>query len=114
MTTYFGFGIAPSMFPLDCKIVRCQLTVDEVKAKVREGVVPCLNPFHAATIKAMRERFGIDVPIPPKAPKVVLGIADSVIVMGVVGLDRLEGRNEYTHEEIEAASFEFSIFTVTE
>lgn len=113
-TTYFGFGIAPSMFPADCAIVRKTLTPEGVKELVGQGVVPCLNPSHAATIAAMKDKFELDLPIPEKAPAVALKPGDSVIVMGVRGLPRLEGRHEYTHEEVAQATFDFSVFTVTE
>jgi hypothetical protein len=113
-TTFFGFGIAPSMFPVDCVITRKGLTPEAAKALVEQGVVPCLNPSHKATIDAMKGKFDIEVPIPDKAPAVALNPGDSVIVMGVRGLPRLEGRHEYTDEEVARATFDFSVFTVTE
>jgi len=67
MTTYFGFALADGMFSETgggCTIVRRTLTEDEVRDRVEKGLEPCLNPSHGATITAMRERFGIDVPIP--------------------------------------------------
>ncbi len=109
---YFGFGIAPSMFPEACAISRRPLSVDEVKALVEAGVESCLNPSHAATIAVMWSRFGLDVAIPERAPRVILSSHDSVVVMGVSGLPRLEGRHEYTDEEVAAAAFSFSIFTI--
>ena len=110
--SFFGFGIAPSMFPETCTITRRPLTVDEVKSIVAEGVVPCLNPSHTATIAVMNTRFGIEVEIPERAPRVSLENGDRVVVMGVRGLPRLEGRHEYTDEEVENAQFSFSIFSV--
>ncbi|MBU0595551.1 YddF family protein [Candidatus Bipolaricaulota bacterium] len=112
MSVFFGFGIAPSMFPESCEIARRPLAVDEVRELVAEGIVPCLNPSHTATIAVMRARFGLDVAIPERAPSVRLAHGDSVIVLGVSGLPRLEGRHEYTAEEIEGARFSFSIFRV--
>jgi len=111
-TTYFGFALADGMFSGDCVITRKTLTVDEVKTLVTQGIVPCLNPSHEATIKAMRARFGIDVPIPEKPPQVVLGTGDAVVVMGVRGLPRLTDRHEYTEEEIAKAMFVFSMYTI--
>jgi hypothetical protein len=102
------------MFPPDCSIERSGLTPEWVKGLVKYGlVVPCLNPSHAATINVMRERFGINIEIPARAPVVSLSLGDSVIVMGVSGLPRLEGRHEYTQDEINGAVFEFSRFRVT-
>jgi hypothetical protein len=62
----------------------------------------------------MKEKFGLNVAIPAMAPRVALNAGDSVIVMGVRGLIRLEGRHEYTEEEVAQATFQFSMYTVTE
>ena len=113
MTNFFGFAISDSMFSGACTIRREVLTVDEVRAMAEAGaLVPCLNPSHKATIDAMRSRYGINVEIPETAPRVSAVSGDSIIVMGVRGLPRLEGRHEYTEEEIAAATFNFSKYTV--
>lgn len=108
---YFGFALADSMFNGDCMIMRKALTADEVKVMAQE-LTPCLNPSHKATIDAMRARFDIDVEIPEQPPRVSVGIGDGVVVMGVRGLPRLTDRHEYTEEEIAAATFSFSEYTV--
>jgi len=111
--TYFGFGIAPSMFPNNCVIRRWPLSLEMLKDVLRvKEVTSCLNPSHVATIAAMREKFGLEVPIPEKAPVVSLQKGDTIIVMGVSGLPHLEGRHEYTTEEIAKAEFAFSVFQV--
>lgn len=112
--TFFGFGIGPSMFPSDCAIAKRSLSPEQAKAVVAEGVEPCLNPSHKASIDAMRSRFGIEVGIPEKAPVVKLSFGDRLLVMGVSGLPRLEGRHEYTDAEIAGAKFDFSLWTVSE
>lgn len=110
---FFGFALADSMFAGDCDIRRKSLTANEVGAMAKAGeLTPCLNPSHQATIGAMRQRFGIDVAIPETPPRVSLGVGDSVVVMGVRGLPRLTDRHEYTEEEIAAATFTFSVYTV--
>lgn len=111
---YFGFAIADSMFEGDVAIKRRQIGVDAVKALIGQGVIPCLNPSHVATIDAMRRRFEIDVDIPSTPPQVKLGDGDELIVMGVRGLPRMTDRHEYTEEEIAAATFSFSLYTVME
>lgn len=113
MKSYFGFAIADSMFPAECRISKRQLTVEMVKIGIANGAIPCLNPSHTATIAAMRERFGIVVTIPEKAPLVNLQAGDSVIVLSVRGLPRLEGRHEYTQEEVTGATFSFSEYLVS-
>ena len=111
---YFGFALADSMFEKlgSCAIVRRQLSAEEAKELILQGVIPCLNPSHSATIAAMRSRFGIDVAIPETPPKVELGFGDSLVVMGVRGLPRLTDRHEYAPEEIEKATFSFAIYFV--
>jgi len=100
------------MFSGNCTISRRELSIEEVKILVAQGVESCCNPSHSATIKAMRSRFGIDVKIPETPPRVALGTGDSVIVMGVRGLPRLTDRHEYTEEEIASATFNFAMYTV--
>lgn len=109
--SYFGFAIADSMFPGNCNISRRELSLDTVKAALW-GTISCCNPSHQATIDAMKKRFGIDMPIPEIPPLVRLKPGDSMIVMGVRGLPRLTDRHEYTEEEIAAATFVFSKYTV--
>lgn len=113
--TFFGFALADSMFAEvgACTIVRRPLTLGEVAVKVVEGVVPCCNPSHQATIDAMKERFGLCVEIPSSPPRVALDRGDSVIVMGVRGLPRLTDRREYTAEEVAQATFEFSEYKIS-
>ncbi len=113
--TYFGFGIADNMFPEGViNIRRNGLTTEEACEIIasEEGVIACLNPSHALTIGVMRERFGINVPIPERAPLVALLKGDRLLVMGVSGLPRLENRHEYTPEEIAGAKFRFGLYTV--
>lgn len=110
---FFGFALADSMFAGDCTIIRTKITSEEVKNMAENGeLTPCLNPSHAATIAAMKERFGIEVDIPKAPPQVALSEGDSIVVMGVRGLPRLTDRHEYTEEEINAATFSFSKYYV--
>lgn len=119
---YFGFALADSMFAEDCEIVRKSLGGDaslvnkllQNPAEVDcDEVAICLNPSHQATIVAMNTRYGIHVAIPDVAPKVELRSGDSLIVMGVRGLPRLDAtRHEYTQAEVDSADFSFTIYTV--
>lgn len=113
MSIYFGFALSSSMFPEDCTIQRTEVIPEYVQRKAKRGdLIACLNPSHVATIAAMKERFGIDIPIPESPPKVVLDIGDSMIVMEVSGLPRLTDRHEYTAEEIGKVNFKFVLFYV--
>lgn len=109
---YFGFAIADNMFPSNCEVTRWDISVEGARDVIAEGVVPCLNPSHALTIDVMRTRYGINVPIPEKAPVVKLEPGDCILVMGVSGLPRLEGRHEYTPEEVKGAKFRFGLWKV--
>ena len=109
---FFGFALADSMFAGDCNITRTSLSAEEAKSIVAQGVESCCNPSHMATINAMRQRFGIDVPIPETPPKVVLEAGSSILVMGIRGLPRLTDRHEYSREEVASATFSFSLYTV--
>ena len=113
MKSFFGFALADSMFVGDCTISRRVLTVEEVKERIGQGVESCLNPSHKATIDAAKARYGLEVVIPEAPPRVEVRSGDSVIVMGVRGLPRLTDRHEYTHEEIEKATFTFSEYSVS-
>lgn len=113
--TYFGFAVADSMFSGEhVNLRRETVSVERVREFVAAGVIPALNPSHKATISAMRARYGLDVAIPERAPLVSLLEGDQLIVMSVRGLPRKEGVAEYTAEEISAATFVFSLWTVKE
>jgi len=111
MTTYFGFAIADSMFPESCILVKSTINPESV-AHYLVGAVPCLNPSHQATIKAMQDRFQVHVEIPEKPPLVSLVEGDSLLVMSVRGLPRLTDRHEYSEAEIAEAEFKFSFYEV--
>jgi hypothetical protein len=113
MTTYFSFAIADSMFNGNVEIVRGEIAPELAKDIVNAGCISALNPSHAATIAAASSRYGINPTIPEKAPQVSLKTGDSMIVMSVRGLPRLDAtRHEYTSAEIERATFVFSLWTV--
>ena len=114
---YFGFALADSMFDGDVTITRSSITPEIAGemisiANIRGDLNVCLNPSHTATIDAMTKRFNIFVDIPENPPQVKLNEGDSLIVMGVRGLKRLTDRHEYTNEEIELATFTFSLYTI--
>jgi hypothetical protein len=118
MTTYFGFALAAGMFDGNGNVQFRQASIEEAQAIVTDATTngtlqSCLNPSHKPTIEAMRSRYSFDVPVPEKAPFANLQTGDSLVVMGVRGLPRLEGRHEYTEEEIASASFTFSVWTRT-
>ena len=113
MTIYFGFAIADGMFSDHAIICREGLSSEKAIAMISNGVTPCVNKFHTATIDAMQSRFGINVSIPDTPPRVTLDGGDSIIVMSVRGLPRLTESRHYTPQEIEKATFAFSSYRVS-
>ena len=111
-TTFIGLAFADSMVPAECSATRRPLTVEQVREMLPD-TVSCCNPSHSNTLEALRGKHGIEVEIPEKAPKVALGVGDSIIVMSVRGLPRLEGNAQYTDDQIALATFAFGIWTVT-
>lgn len=112
MATYFSFAIADSMFPSKCTTKREPATVEEIKSAA--DLISALNPSHQPTIAAMESRYGLTVEIPTVAPKVSLLAGDIMFVMSVRGLPRVEGYSQYTPEQVAAATFAFSKWTVLE
>lgn len=114
MTTFFAFAVADSMFPGDCEAARYAISLDEAKLEIAEAaslVVAC-NSSHEATIKALKNITGIDLPIPAKPPVIKMQPGDRLIVFSPRGLPRLEGRHEYTQDEIDSAEFVFGLWIV--
>ena len=121
MTTnhlYFGFALADSMFNNDVRVVRTVLSPKEAKevldrARKVGALVSCVNPSHVPTLSVARERFGLEFSVPEVAPKVELHAGDSLLVMTVQGLPRLNaGQHEYSPEQIEGARFTFALWSV--
>ena len=79
MTRFFGFAFSASMLPAgSIQLSKRDLTVDEVREMLPDCEL-CLNPFHAATVTAARERFNLPVDIPDQPARIVLGPGDSVL-----------------------------------
>lgn len=107
MTRFFGFAFSASMLPTgNVRMSKRDLTPDEVREMLPTCEL-CLNPSHAATVHAARERFGLSVQVPERPAHIELMPGDSVVVLQVIGLPRLTDRHEYTTQEIESASFSF-------
>lgn len=106
--TFFGFAMSDSMFQGNLTLKRTVLSVDDVRNVIEQGIEPCVNPSHVATLAAMKERFGLAVEVPAVPPRVELHDGDSLVVMAVRGLPRLTDRHEYTNEEVAQATFTFA------
>ncbi|BBD70645.1 hypothetical protein NIES4072_70120 [Nostoc commune NIES-4072] len=110
---YFGFAVADSMFPAEATIKKQPFDATANKKEI-ESAASCCNGTHKATVEAANSRFGLNIQIPAKPPSISLGVGDSIIVMGVRNLPRLEDNRHYTDEEINSASFVFSKYTIVE
>jgi len=111
---YVGLAFSLSMLEvMPCDLNVMPVTPEEVKAEMPE-LQSCCNPSHNATLIALREKFGIEVPVPATPPRVTLTDGDSIIVLQVSGLPRLTDRHEYTPEEIDRAKFSFLRVVVNE
>lgn len=110
--TFVGLAIADSMFSAEVTAVRRPLSVEDVKTMVESGtVISACNASHENTLKALAVKHGIQVAA-QGAPKVSLEPGDSIIVLSVRGLPRLEGTTQYTDAQVDAASFAFGLWTV--
>lgn len=110
--TYVALAIADAMFAIDAKIVRRQLTVEEVMVIVADGVVSGFNPSHATTIAALEAKHGIVVPVPEKAPMIKLAVGDRLVVMSARFPRRLAEGEVWSQAEVDATQFAFGLWEV--
>jgi len=110
--TFVAFALSDSMADEYAVWSRCPLSSAKVKDILKEPYISAVNKSHAATIAALKTKFGIDVEIPSTPPTISLYPGDRLIVMSVIGLPRLTDRHEYTHEEIANAAFRFGLWEI--
>jgi hypothetical protein len=114
MTTFISLAVSATMFPENGNIHMEPLAPSEVQnILATESVVSALNPSHATTIDVIRRRFEIDLPIPERAPKVLLGYGDSVVILQAQ-LPRLSEGEVHTDETVFKAPISFRRWTVVE
>lgn len=109
---YIGLAFSLSMlsqFPVNLNVQ--EITPEEVKSFLQEAE-SCCNPSHQATLIALKEKYGLEISVPPTPPRVLLKVTDEIVVLQVSGLPRLTDRHEYNSEEIEKAKFTFLKVTV--
>ena len=109
---YVGFAISDTMFSTNAKLLREVVNVETVKQLLLDKHIVCANPSHAATFVALKEKYGIQLEVPSKAPNIHLGLHDELLLLSVRGLPRLEGRHEYTSDEIDNAQWSFALWEV--
>lgn len=105
--TYIGLAFSAQMLSKKCLIAFDPIAIETICV---DGLVSCANPTHKVSLDALNSRYGINVPVAEKAPKVSLETGDAIIVLQIAGLPR-ETR-EFTAEEVAKASFSAVKFTV--
>ena len=106
--TYIGLALSAQMVSGTGRLAFEQVPIDQIKV---DGLVSCANPSHKASLEALKTRYGIDIPVSDKAPKVSLvNVGDAIIVLQITGLPR-ETR-EFTTEEVAKAGFSAMKFTI--
>lgn len=110
-TTFISLAISDTMFPDDANLSKHTITPDDVKSILAAGVISALNPSHASTIDVIRRKFGFELPIPDRAPKVALESGDQLIVLQAQ-LPRLAEGEVHTSETVENARIKFSLWNV--
>jgi len=113
--TFVGLAMSSTMFAGEVLLVRLPISASRAKRLVEdEECVSCANPSHSATVDALREKFGISIPIPETAPKVTLESGDTLIVLSARFSLRLAEGERYSAEEIAAATIEFVAYAVVD
>jgi len=111
-TTYVSLAISGTMFPEDCNIEKMGISPEGMQAALkRDNIVSALNPSHKSTIDVIRRKFGFDLPIPERAPKVSLESGDQLIVLQAQ-LPRLAEGEVHSQETVENAQIKFSLYQV--
>lgn len=112
LMTYIGLAFSAQMLGglSEADIHYKKVDADYVKSVMTGTYTSCCNPFHKASLSALKKRHGIDVPVDEKPPKVSLQKGDTLIVMQITGLPR-ETR-EFTDEEVAQATFGFCEFKI--
>lgn len=110
--TFISLAVSATMFPESGSIAMAPLNPEQVKEILAtESVESALNPSHVTTIDLIRRKFDIDLPIPDKAPKVLLGTGDSVIILQAA-LPRLAEGEKHNDETVNNAKISFRKWTV--
>lgn len=108
--TYYCFSFSGAMNLGQAITSSRPVSAEDAIAIIKSGVEAGYNPAHISTMKAMKQRYGIEVPPPPSAPKIVLAPGDRVLTLEIQGLPR-ETR-EFTDTEVAKATFRFVLYEV--
>lgn len=110
---FVGLNITDNMFPPNCKAVRQNLNLDEVKTRLKPGGYTfCIPTADRAMSQALQQKYGLEIK-EVTVPNISLTEGDSILCVSARGLSPLEGgRTAYSEEEISNADFSFGLWTV--
>ena len=115
MTIYISLAASATMFPENGSIrmesITAQTVQDIIDTHPESEIVSALNPSHASTIDVIRRRYGLELPIPERAPKVSLQSGDSLVVIQA-NLPRLAEGAVHSDETVQNAPISFRFWTV--
>ena len=111
MTTFLSLAVSATMFPEEGDIHMQSLSPVGVRQAIEAGVSSALNPSHASTIEVIQRKFGLELPIPEKAPKVSLQSGDRLIIIQA-NLPRLNEGQVHSDETVANAPISFRLWTV--
>lgn len=110
--TYLSLAMSDTMFPAFCKVEKKSISPFIVEQLLKGGhLISALNPSHKSTIEVIRRKYGFELPIPDKAPKIQLQEKDELIVLQA-NLPRLAEGEVHSDETIEKAHINFSLWVV--
>lgn len=112
-TNYVSLALSDTMFP-EGQFKKDILLLQEAQERLeinRHNIVSAANPSHKATFNALSRRFGIDLPVPDKAPEIALQSGDRILVFQAK-LPRLAEGQVHSQETVDSAEFKFSLWTI--
>ena len=111
MQNYVSLAISDTMFP-EGEFRKESLNAEQARMFLRNNsIVSVANPSHAATFDALNRKFGIDLPVPDKAPQIALKSYDRILVFQA-RLPRLAEGEVHSEATVDSAVFSFSLWTI--
>ncbi len=107
MTTFISLASSATMFPINGTIDMSEAFPADVQHALHtDSFVSALNPSHKSTLDVIVRKFGIALPIPERAPKVVLTPGDTLLIIQAE-LPRLNEGEVHNQQTVEAAKITF-------
>ncbi len=110
---YISLALSDTMFP-EGTFTKESLTPREAQEwlEINEhDIVSAANPTHTSTFDALNRKFGINLPVPEKAPTISLVPGDTILIFQA-RLPRLAEGERHSQETVDNAAFSFSLWSV--